>query len=269
MIKHVIRKRKGFGKCRFLIRQTEQVLVWNDDQRVDNFLQRLDTIVSLAHALAALKLERLGHNTDSQNTKFTCRLRDDRRSTSTRAAAHTCSNKTHVRACEVVNNLFNTFFGRRSTNRGARTRTKTLSNLNAQLDAAFRHGLLQRLSVGVCDNKVDPIKLFLDHVIDRVSACPANAKYCDTWLQIVLSCHREVQCHALSACVCRPIFGPFLLPIAFHPKQPIRCSHAKKRKTHKICEFFSGILPNLAHMRRCRGYQLSRNHFMARLNERP
>jgi len=43
----------------------------------------------------------------------------------------------------------------------------------------------------------------------------------------------------------------------------------KSEKTHKICEFFSEFPPHLAILHKCGVYQLSLNHFIARLNERP
>ena len=40
--------------------------------------------------------------------------------------------------------------------------------------------MLQRLRVGVGDHKINAVQLFLNHVIDSVPACTANAKYCNT-----------------------------------------------------------------------------------------
>ena len=74
LIKHVIRHRERLGERGFFIGQTEQVLVRNDDQRIDHLLQRLDAVFGLLHALAALELERLGDDADSQNTQVRGRL---------------------------------------------------------------------------------------------------------------------------------------------------------------------------------------------------
>ena len=106
MIQNIIRKGERFGECRVFVGQTEQVLVGNDNQRVDNFLKRFDAVIGLLHALATLKLERLGDNADSQNAKFTGCLCDDRGRASSGAAAHTGRDEAHVCASKVVNDLF-------------------------------------------------------------------------------------------------------------------------------------------------------------------
>ncbi len=189
MVQHVIRHGECFGKGGFFIRQTEQVLVGNDDQCIDDLLQRLDTVFSLTHPLDAFKLERLGHDTNGQNTQFTRGLRDDRRGPCPGAPAHTGGDKAHVRAGQVVHNLFNAFFGSGSTDRGPRARTQTFGHFDAQLNAAFRFGLLQRLRVCVGNHEINTVELFLDHVVHGVAACPANTKHCDAGFQVALSGH--------------------------------------------------------------------------------
>jgi hypothetical protein len=101
----------------------------------------------------------------------------------------------------MVNDLFNRFFGSGSPDTGACARTQTFGNLDTQLDPVFRAGLLQRLCVGVGHDKIDAIQLFFDHIIDRVPASTTNTEYGDTGLQVVLSGHRKVKCHVLSACL--------------------------------------------------------------------
>ena len=55
--------------------------------------------------------------------------------------------------------------------------------------------LLQRLCVRVGDNKLDTIQLLFDHVVDRVTAGPADTKYGDAWLEVFLTGHGKVECH--------------------------------------------------------------------------
>ena len=94
-----------------------------------------------------------------------------------------------MRAGKVVDDLLNAFFGSRCANAGTGTRAQTFGNLDAQLDAVFGLCLLQRLSVGVGHDEINTIKLLLDHVVDRVAACPTNTKDGDTGFQIILSWH--------------------------------------------------------------------------------
>ena len=110
LVKNIIGHREGFGEGSFLIRQTEQVLVWNDDQSVDDFLKRFNAGFRLTHALGAFELEWLGDDPNGQNTQLAGRLCDDWGRAGTGAAAHACGDETHVRASEVIDDLFDALF---------------------------------------------------------------------------------------------------------------------------------------------------------------
>ena len=73
------------------------------------------------------------------------------------------------------------------------------------LDLRRRFRLLQSLRVGVRNNELHTLKFFFDHVIDRIAACTANAKYGNPGLELFLPGHGKVQCHTLSACM---FWGP-------------------------------------------------------------
>ncbi len=137
MIQNIICERERFGERGFFIRETEQVLVWNNDQRVHNLLKGFDTLFRLLHALAALKLERLSDNTNSQNTKLTRGLRDNWSRASACTAAHTSRDKAHMRTSEMINDLLNAFFGSGSANSCTRTCAKTFGDFHTQLNAAL------------------------------------------------------------------------------------------------------------------------------------
>ena len=196
MIKDIVSHREGFGERSFFIRQAEQVLVRNDDQRVDHLLQCLNTLFSLTHALCTLKLERLCNHTNSQNTQLTRRLRDDWRCTCTGATTHARSDKAHVRTREMVNDLLNAFFGSGSTNRRARTSPKAFSHFHTKLDFRWRARLLQCLRVCVGDHELNTLKGFFDHVINSVTASAPNTENSDAGFEIFLSGHGEIKCHS-------------------------------------------------------------------------
>src|ERR1700756_732045 len=69
-MEHVVRHLEGVGKGRALVGDAEEVLVRNDDQYVDKFLQFLDAGLGAAHPMAALEMKRLRHHTDGQNPGF-------------------------------------------------------------------------------------------------------------------------------------------------------------------------------------------------------
>ena len=189
LVQHVIGKREGFGESGLFVRQTEEVLVRNDDQRVDDLLQRLDAVFGLTHALGAFELEGLGHDADGQHAQFTRGLRDDRSRPGAGAAAHASGDEAHMRARKVVDDLLDALFGSGGADRGARACAQTFGHFDAQLHAVLGLRLLQRLRVGVGHDEINTVKLLFDHVIDRVAACPANTEDGDTGFQIIMSWH--------------------------------------------------------------------------------
>ena len=72
--RHLVSHREGIGEVVFLVGDPEQVLVRNNDQRVDIAFQVLDAGVGDPHAVRAFKLERLGDNGDRQDAAFFGRL---------------------------------------------------------------------------------------------------------------------------------------------------------------------------------------------------
>jgi len=209
LIQNIVCHRKRFGKGGFFRRQTKQVLVRNNDERIYDLLQGFHPVFGLTHTFIAFELERLCHNTNRQNTKFTCGLCNDWRSARSGAAPHPCRDKAHVRSRTMVNDLFNAFFRSGRPNGRTRACTQTFGDFDTKLDAAFGHALLQCLSVSVCDNKVHTVELFFDHIVDRIAASATNAEHCDTGFQISLFGHHQIQSHKLSACHYARIHGCF------------------------------------------------------------
>ena len=192
MIQDIIGQREGFGKCRVLIGQAEQVLVRNNDKRIDNFLKRLNAFFGLLHPLGTLELEGFGHNTNSQNAQLAGGLRDDRCRTGAGAAAHASGNKAHMRTRKVIHDLFDALFRCCGTDGGTRAGTQTFGDFQTHLDLGACTGLLQRLCVGIGDHELGPIEFLLDHVVDSVAARAAHTKYGDPWLQFFVPGKRKI-----------------------------------------------------------------------------
>ena len=209
LIEHVVGHAERFGEGRLFIRQTEQVLVGDDDQRVDHLLQRLDTLFCLTHPLGALELERLGDNTNRQHAQFPRGLRDDRGCTCPGAAPHARGDKAHMRTRQVVNDLLDALFGGGGPDRRPRPGPQTLGHFDTQLDTAFRVALAEGLRICVCHHEIHTIETLLDHVVHGVATCPTHTENGDTGLQLVMSGHSEVECHSLSACPDAHIRGLF------------------------------------------------------------
>ena len=75
--KHLIRHREGFGEGRPLVGDQEQVLIRDDNQRIDRLVQFGDTGLGDPHAATALEVERLGDDADRKNTHLASGCGDD------------------------------------------------------------------------------------------------------------------------------------------------------------------------------------------------
>ncbi len=77
-VEHPVGHREGVGEGGLLVGDAEQVLVRDDDQRVDGLLQLVDAAVGQPHAALALELEGLGHDADREDAHVAGRAGDDR-----------------------------------------------------------------------------------------------------------------------------------------------------------------------------------------------
>ena len=96
-----------------LVGDPEQVLVRDDDQRVDELLQLAQPFIGQPHALGALEMERLGDHADRQHALLARRAGDDRRRAGAGAAAHTGGDEHHVGADQLLHDFVHRLFGGR------------------------------------------------------------------------------------------------------------------------------------------------------------
>ena len=164
-------------------------------------MQGGNALFGLTHPLVAFELEGLGHDANGQDTQLTCGLCDDRGRACARAAAHTGGDKAHMRTGQMIDDFLDGFFSGGGTNRRTGPRAQTLGCLDTHLDARGGFGLLQRLRIGVRHHEFDALKLLVNHIVDRIAPCPADAKHRNPGLQLFASViHDQIQCHVLSAC---------------------------------------------------------------------
>src|SRR6185437_15051890 len=169
-----------------LITDTEEVLVRNDDQRVDVFLQLEDAGLGEPHAMRALEMERLGNDADGEDPGFARGAGDDRRRTRPGAAAHAGGDEDHVRAFERGHDLLERLLGGDAADFGPRAGTEAARHADAQLDLAVGERLLHRLRVAVAHHEFATDKVGADHVVDRIAAGATDADHGDARLQFLL-----------------------------------------------------------------------------------
>ena len=178
-MQHVVGHGESLREGRLLIGDTEQVLVWNNDKRVDEGLKLLDAAFGDLHALLTFEAERLGDDADRQHAHLTHGAGDDRRSARSRAAAHAGGDEDHVRSFDLREDLFKRLFGARAADIGFCTRAEALSDARADLDAPLGLGLGQRLRVGIRDDEIDSLQSGGNHVVDGIAARAADAQHRD------------------------------------------------------------------------------------------
>ena len=100
LLEHLVGHLERFLEGRVRVGEAEQVLVRNDDQRVDVLLQLVDAGIGRAAAARAFERERLGDHADGQDALVAGGLGDDRRGAGAGAAAHAGGDEAHVRAFE-------------------------------------------------------------------------------------------------------------------------------------------------------------------------
>ena len=88
-----------------------------------------------------------------------------------------------MRAFEMRVDFVGGFLGGVHADLGVSAGAQTLGDGLAQLDAAVGLGERQMLGIGVGDDELDPFEACVDHVVDGVAACPADAEDDDTGFQ--------------------------------------------------------------------------------------
>ena len=93
---HLIRHHESVGEGRPLVGDAEQVLIRDDNQRIDRLVQFGDAGFSDPHAAAALEVEWLGDDADRENAHLTSRCRDDGGRACAGATAHAGGEENHM-----------------------------------------------------------------------------------------------------------------------------------------------------------------------------
>ena len=144
-----------------------QTLVVDNEERIHVLSHFLHTVESLVNLLVTLETEWDSHDTHGKDThvlRLTC---DDRSSTSTGTATHTCGDECH--ACSVVEHLpyiLDAFLG--SLTSLCRTVSCTESFLT-QLQVDRHRRIVERLIISITENEGYVVDTFTVHVIYGVA----------------------------------------------------------------------------------------------------
>ncbi len=134
---NVVSHGEGIGEGGLLVGDAEQILVGDDEQRIDEFLQRIDTGLSSAEPARALELERLGDDADSEDAFLTRGACDHWRRARSRTAPHAGGDEHHVAADEMGLDVGHRLLGGGGAHLGLGTCAKPLGDIGSHLNAAL------------------------------------------------------------------------------------------------------------------------------------
>jgi hypothetical protein len=185
LLQHLVRHQERFLEGGVGVGDQEQVLVGNDDQRIDMLLQLLDPRLGGAGAARALERERLGDDADGEDALLARGLGDDRGRAGAGAAAHAGGDEHHVRAFQDASIRLSVSSAAARPISGREPAPRPFGDARSELDTTLGGRGIQRLRVGIGDDEIDALDLRVDHVGDGVTACAAHADHADARLQFI------------------------------------------------------------------------------------
>ncbi len=190
VLEHVVGVRERLVLGHVVAEDVEQLVVEDDDQRVDVGLELGDALISRLEPARPLEVERLGDDADGEDAHLARHPGDHRRRAGAGAAAHAGGDEEHVRAFDRLADAVDRLLGRGL----ARLRLGAGAEPGrAELDQVVRRRAVERLRVGVGADEIDALNALLDHVLDRVAAAAADADHLDLRAHAELFDHFD--CH--------------------------------------------------------------------------
>ena len=99
LLKDFVGLHQGFRHAGTLVHNFQNLVIRDNDQSIHAVTQLLNTGHRIVHTGLCFKAERLGYNTDGQDSFVLGELCDNRSRTGSGSAAHTAGNKYHI--CSV------------------------------------------------------------------------------------------------------------------------------------------------------------------------
>ena len=175
LFEDLVRDAERLDHRRVLGNDAGDLVVGDDDQRIDVFFEIFKPLDRVVHALFAFEIEGLGDDGDGQDLEVACDLRDDRCSARTGTAAHARRDEEQVGVLDRLGERFFALLGSRPAHFGISTRAETLGKSGPDLDLVFRLGQQEDLLVRIDGDIARALDARLDHTVDRVVARAADA----------------------------------------------------------------------------------------------
>ena len=160
-----------------LFARVDQLVIRDDDQRVNKVAEILDALCSAVPALLALECERLCDYSYCKSSAVHRCLCDDRSCSCTCAAAHSGSNEYHVGILDVSDHFVDRFLGSLLTYLRVSSCSAASRDLFAELDLYL--SLTSRKSLPVCidANECHALQSGINHAVDGIASAAADSDY--------------------------------------------------------------------------------------------
>jgi len=177
LMQHIIGDLKRISERDLLICGIFKTVVWNYKQRIDPAEQLLDAHICLIHAALALELERLCHDADREYSGLARNFRHDGSRTGAGAAAHTGSDKHHIRILNRLGDVVAALLRRALADVGIGSRALSAGHLFAYLNLLIGIGDSESLLISVDGDKLHALRPGFDHSVHNVIARAADADH--------------------------------------------------------------------------------------------
>ena len=205
---------KGIDHADVAVREREQPVIRDHDERVDLGPEVLDARLRLRLAAAPLEAEWPRDDADGERAERTRNSRDYRCPTRARASAFPSGHEHHVGALQYLFDLISVILGGLLADLRIRAGAEAPRQLTADIEFHVGVAHEQGLRIGVHRDELDPLEPDLDHSVHGVHAAAADADNLDH-CQIVLRSR-----HCCSSL--RRVRS--LLPARQHSSTSARCS---------------------------------------------
>ena len=172
---NVVCNLKSVSESDSLIACLLELVVRNNDERVNELCKLFDTCRCVSCSYLTLKGEGTGNDTDSKNIHFTSNASDYGSRTCSCSTAHTCGNEYHVGVLEKRLNVLKRFLSCALTDLGLSARASTAGELFTDDELRGSVGMTESHSVGVDGDKFNALDVRRDHSVDSVISAAAYA----------------------------------------------------------------------------------------------
>ena len=175
LLQNLVRDTERVDHRRIFRNDAGNLIVRDDDERIDVLSEVFEPLHRIVHALFALEVERLGDDSDGQNLQIARNLGDDGCGARTGAAAHACRDEQEVGILDCLGEDFLAFLGGRPADFRLCTRAEALRQSGTDLNLILRLGKEQDLLVRIDGYIACALNARLNHAVDRVVPRAADA----------------------------------------------------------------------------------------------